>query len=471
MNNDNTDTERHLKNRNLELTFILTIITTVFSFLYLIIVFSFQKKSNTTERTQNSFFSGIFFNIVIFVLLILCLFKLFFQESIFNVFIIVCFVLIFIYVGISTFLNFKTFSDVFNNSTTTNNTTDVSKHSLLILFGIIISGFIIFWIVKNIENKSKNSTIISSVLIGVLVVLFLGLIYKTIFVQIPVGNSKKNAFFTLVLQILLYIPCLFSGVFDKIGKSVVGEYNSSTMGSLIMLGLALILFVVYFKVPSLFNFINVQGGKQLVNKPVYTDTQYQLGTYQELNGSEKMDYQFAISFWFFLDAVPPNTTSSFNKFTSLLNFGEKPNILYNGKTNTLMVTIQQKDLKKTTPNRLTDFDENDNRILYKNKNVLLQKWNNLIINSSGGVLDIFLNGELVKSDIGVVPYFTFENLTIGENDGIKGGICNVIYFSRPLNTSNIYYIYNLVKNKSPPVLNTSNKTILTQNLSTLNSSI
>ena len=198
----------------------------------------------------------------------------------------------------------------------------------------------------------------------------------------------------------------------------------------------------------------------LTNKPVYTDSQYSLGTYKELNGNDKLDYQYAISFWFFLDAAPPNTNSSYSKYTSLLNFGEKPNVLYNGTTNTLMITIKQKDLNKITNNKLTDFDENDNRILYKNTNMLLQKWNNIIINYNGGILDIFLNGELVKSDIGVVPYYTIDNLTIGEDNGIKGGICNVIYFSKALNSSNIYYLYNMVKNNNPPILNESEKTIL-----------
>ena len=125
-----------------------------------------------------------------------------------------------------------------------------------------------------------------------------------------------------------------------------------------------------------------------------------------------------------------------------------------------MITIKQKDLNKITNNKLTDFDENDNRILYKNTNMLLQKWNNIIINYNGGILDIFLNGELVKSDIGVVPYYTLDNLTIGEDNGIKGGMCNVIYFSKALNSSNIYYLYNMVKNNSPPILNASDKTML-----------
>jgi hypothetical protein len=94
------------------------------------------------------------------------------------------------------------------------------------------------------------------------------------------------------LSTLFYIPCLFSGVFDSIGKFAVGQYNASSMGSLLMLIFAIILLVVYFTMPSLFNLLNMQGGKQLVNKPVYTDAQYSLATYEQLNGNNNFDYQY-----------------------------------------------------------------------------------------------------------------------------------------------------------------------------------
>ena len=208
----------------------------------------------------------------------------------------------------------------------------------------------------------------------------------------------------------------------------------------------------------------------LVNKPVDTNTQYSLGTYEELNGSDNFDYQYAISSWFFINASAPNTNPSYNKYTSILNFGNKPNILYNASTNTLRVTMQQKDLKKTTKNKLIDFDEDGNRIIYVKHNLLLQKWNNIIINYNGGVLDVFLNGELVKSNIGVVPYYTLDSLTIGEENGIKGGMCNVVYFKRALTAMNIYFLYNMIKNKQLPVSNSSNITIIKKNTSTLSES-
>jgi hypothetical protein len=342
--------------------------------------------------------------------------------------------------------------------------TSLFKRALLFLFGLVISGLLIFWIVNGIQNASGTSGMTSFILNSIIVLLVLAFIYRTMIVKLPQGNSKKNAFFEMIINLIFYIPCLFSTVFDKgfnFGKT---EYNSTTSGSIIMLVIAILLYVVYFCTPSLFNLIYLQGGKLLVNKPVDMDTKYSLGTYQELNGSDTFDYQYAISSWIFINSATPNTNSSYSKYTSLLNFGGKPNVLYNGSTNSLMITMQQKDLNKVNKGNIVDFDEEGNRIIYKNSNVLLQKWNNIIINYNSGVLDIFLNGELVKSSAGVVPYYTLDNLTIGEENGIKGGICNVVYFKRALNSSNVYYLYNMVKNSSPPLLNDSDKTLIEENI-------
>jgi hypothetical protein len=90
----------------------------------------------------------------------------------------------------------------------------------------------------------------------------------------------------------------------------------------------------------------------------------------------------------------------------------------------------------------------------------------MIINYNGGTLDIFLNGELVKSLPGIVPYYKLDNLTIGETNGVNGGICNVVYFNKTLTSTNIYYLYNMVKNFSPPIVEDNNYTIVKDKLTT-----
>lgn len=458
-------------------TLLLTIIISVFAFLYIIILLTLpgdegKQQSNLLSNFSNfGTYGTILFLIFLVVVTILISAN---RESFFNnqtkaASIII--LLLLICILWTTTLGMNLFSNVSTNNLADNSKINVFKKSLLVLFGLLISGLVIYWLTYNIENLSGKSSIVSFILNILLVVIILGLIYKTIYVKMPVGNTKKNAFFNLILNTIFYIPCLVSGLFDGLGKLFANEYNATNLGSIFMLIFAITLVVIYFKIPYLFNSISRQGGELLVNKPVYTDTIYNLGTYEQLNGSDKFDYQYAISCWIYIDAMPPNTSANYNKFTSLLNFGNKPNIMYNGKTNTLMITMQQKDLNKISKNNLLEFDSNGNRIIYINKNVLLQKWNNIIINYNGGTLDIFLNGELVKSSIEVVPYYTFENLTIGENDGIKGGICNVIYFRHALTSSNIYLIYNTVKNNTPPVLNDSNETIMKQDFNVVKESV
>ena len=460
---------------------LLTIIIAVFALLYLIVLLTLpdkvvstptgSKSSNFLDNfTKFSMFSSLGFLLFIIVIAIVIA-K--YPGGFFNdkemaggsmVIVLLISILWAILIGGSVF------SDVTDNSIA-NGKLNIFKRALLVLFGIVISGLIIAWAVYNVQNSAGKSGTVSLVLNLLVVILVLGLIYKTVVVRLPAGNSNKNAFFSMIMNSIFYIPCFFSGIFDNIGSIVSGKVDANTTGSLLMVLAVSVLLVAYYYTPSVFNIINTQGGTQLVNKPVYTNSVYSLGTYQDLNGTDNFEYQYAISFWVFLDASPPNTNPSYSKYTSLLNFGNKPNVLYNGETNTLKVIMNQKDLSKITNNKLTDFDEDGNRVIYTNDKMLLQKWNNIIINYSGGVLDIFLNGDLVKSSVGVVPYYTLDNLTIGEENGINGGICNVVYFKRALNASNIYYLYNMVKNKTPPVLNDSNKTILTQNIDQVNSSI
>jgi hypothetical protein len=458
-------------------TLLLTIIIAVFAFLYLVIVLTLPEKdtslfkgnkkySNFLQNFSNFSVYGSF-SFIIFIIIVTIAISTypggFFNDKTTSSAVMI--LLLLICILWSMLLAGNIFPEFTDNILTMNKKIEINrmrlfKTSMMFLFAIVIIAILIFWIVYNIQNLSSESSIINLLLNIVLVIIFLALIYNTIYVKLPNGNSRKSGFFDVIMNVIFYLPCLIGNLFESLGKGLSNEYNSTTTGSLLMLLFAIILIVIYFNMPSMYNKINLQGGNQLVNKPVYTDSQYALGTYEELNGSESFDYQYAISCWIFLDAAGPNVNPSSKKYATLLNFGNKPNILYNAKTNTLMITMQQKDLKVKTQNKLTDFDENGNRLIYKNTNIPLQKWNNFIINYNGGILDIFLNGELVKSEVGVVPYYTLDSLTIGEDKGVKGGICNVVYFRNALTSSNIYYIYNTAKGKEPPVTNDSNATII-----------
>ena len=455
-------------------SFLLTILIAVFGFLYLITLFTLPELVSSNKiNFFNKESSFTFYGSILFFIFLLVMTGLittypggFLNDKISAP---VSIILLLICIIWSVLLISSSFPDL-TNKFADSNKINLFKQAMLVLFGIIVSGLLIFWIVYNIQKLSGQSSIISFSLNILLVLIVLAFIYKIMNVNFPTGNTKKNGFFNLLFSLVFYIPCIFSGIFDKIGGIFANELNSSNMGSIIMLLFAVLLVVIYFSTPVLFNKVSSQGGQQLVNKPVYTDSLYSLGTYEQLNGKNEFDYQYAISSWIYLDSAGPNTNASYKNYTSLLNFANKPNIMYNGSENTIMITMEQKNLEQNTENKLTDFDNNGNRIIYKNTNVPLQKWNHFIINYNGGIMDIFLNGELVKSIPGVIPYYTLDSLTIGEKNGIKGGICNVVYFRNVLTRNNIYYLYNTVKNKTPPVTMDKNTTIVENDISNVLSS-
>jgi hypothetical protein len=122
--------------------------------------------------------------------------------------------------------------------------------------------------------------------------------------------------------------------------------------------------------------------------------------------------------------------------------------------------IYQKKNKVIKKMLTEGFEEPKEIIIHEERGILLQKWNNIIINYNGGTLDIFMNGKLIKSKINVVPYINDTALTIGKDDGVNGDICNLIYYKSPMSKSDIYRMYHIFKNKNPPVINKSDTNIM-----------
>ena len=460
--------------KNFNVSLLISSLFGLFGFLYLIVLLTFNNSYENlgSSKTMDKFssfskYGSIFF--IIFLIIITSVIATypggFFNDKGTSTAVIIILPFICIIWGIMLIINF--FSDSNNNSKGNKQLIESKfatiKKTFLVLLGISISGIIIAYITFYTQNIPNKSNIPSFILSLFLIISVLILIYKTIFVTLPSSqmNNYKNSFFDLLINVLFYIPCIFSGIFDKIMKLFISEYNSNSPSTFLILIVIIILIALYFLiVPLIQSSFNKQGGKQLVEKPINTNNESVISSYQELNGKDTFDYQYGLSFWLFIESAPPNTNYNYNNFTSIFNYGGKPNILYKADTNTLMITMDQEQLSKKTNNKLIEYDENGNRIVYINNNFLLQKWNNIIINYNGGTLDIFLNGELVKSSIEVIPYMKYDTITIGTNNGINGGVCNVVYFKTPLTLTKIYYIYNNLKDKNVPVVNYYNKTII-----------
>ena len=465
------------------------ILVSVFALIYLIILFTFptEEKSEYVKTGKLGLFSGIprlpMIFLLLFIIFLMAVGSLIYTYpgGFFNNKGIAYSVIILLLVICILWLTLLILNLYPNMSNMMLNYTKMTfyKKSLLTLFGLIVSGLLISWISSTLGGITSKSNTLSSIVNILLIIVVLSLVYKLISVKSPntVFNAKKGSLLEIVFNLIFYIPCLFTDLFDTIMKLGIDEYNSNTTGTYLMLLLAIVLWVLYIYLPSIYNNINIQGGKLLINKPISTKILTPLGTYEELNKNSTYDYQYAISFWVYINAVPPNDSASTEKYTSILNYGNKPNVLYKAKSNSLIITMDQSEANKISKDKQMQnkndlqFDSDGNLILYQNDEMKLQKWNHFILNYNGGILDVFLDGQLVKSNEGIVPYYTLDSLTTGDKNGVSGSICNVVYFNKPLTSNNIYYLYNTSKYNNPPVVNTSNITVIKENISKIEGAI
>lgn len=349
----------------------------------------------------------------------------------------------------------------------------------------------LLWCLQYLYYKISSTNIGKFIISCVLIIAALTIVYKII----TLTSLNKTPLFKSIMNILLFIPSLFLMLFGFV-------YTNATKTIIPLLFLVIILFILYLIYPIITSALFRQGGEQLVNQPIPLNSEDIIATYQTLNADNKYDYQYALSFWFYLDSAPPSTNSVYSstEYANILSYGKNPSIRYNPLTNTLLITVEadpnkplsilettqkledkltnateeqleriQKEIKqniqlvKTTP-VVTELDSSGNRIIYLKPDILLQKWNNVIINYQGGTLDVFYNGELVKSEIEVVPYVTFDTMVVGQNNGLRGEVANILYFKKPLDIFKIRKLYQPLKDKNPPSLSVDKRTIITKNI-------
>jgi hypothetical protein len=309
-------------------------------------------------------------------------------------------------------------------------------------FGISICGVLIitaiFWLYNNITILSNLSFFI---LLIVSVIIILGFIYIVFnnLLKPFIENKSPPSLFTFIIKFLFYIPCILLNFIDYTKK----QYNITTKPVWVLFIVELILITLYFLIPFLVKNISLHEGKQLLKDPVYTNNLTTLGTYENLSNKNKKDkfqYNYGLSFWLYINPQPPNTSAAYTTYTSLLNYGNKPNVLYYGKNNSLKVVCQNK--------------RNDLVTIYETTDIKYQKWMHFIINYDSGTMDVFINKNLVASKSGIAPFMTFEKVTAGQFDGVNGGIKDVLYFNRIIPPNQIMLVFNLENDNN---LETSNE--------------
>ena len=150
-------------------------------------------------------------------------------------------------------------------------------------------------------------------------------------------------------------------------------FGNTTKNDLMFLGISVSVCGLYL----LFNFVIIpfgmtkyykQGGKQLVNNPISTDILTNVATYENLNGTDKISYKYALSFWFYIDSFSPSTNASYLKAVPILSYGDNPCIKYHGPSNSIIITVKQKTGD-------TDIVDSIQKLETNIKTENIEKWN------------------------------------------------------------------------------------------------
>ena len=188
------------------------------------------------------------------------------------------------------------------------------------------------------------------------------------------------------------------------------------------------------------NFTNYDNAIIIQNKPVYINKETVPQNNNLIHNNINMNLNYTLSAWFFLNHKTGEHGYKYDTYATILNYNMKPKVSFNNSNGKLKIEMNSggdKD-KISVAQYITD--------------VPLQRWNNLVVNYDGGVVDIFINGELKKSLKNILPTVSYDSITLGETNGISGGVCNVVYYPSRISYDRILMNYNLLKNNNPPTI-------------------
>lgn len=266
-------------------------------------------------------------------------------------------------------------------------------------------------------------------------------------------QAPKGSLISFFFNLLMYLPCLLVAFIDYIKY----EYNITTKPVWLLLLAEIVLIVLWVIIPLILTKYATRNGIQLVKEPQYLNKESMLGTFEELYGNddntgrdltsadnsvERFSYHYSLSAWFYLNPQPPNTSPAYNRYTNILSYGSKPAIEFNAAENSLRIMVEsEKELGKK-----------ETYMIYETKDILFQKWNNIVINYDRGTMDVFINGILVGTKPSISPYMTFESIKVGSANGLNGGVSNVMYYKDNLSKGYIETIYQALKGREEPFI-------------------
>jgi hypothetical protein len=336
--------------------------------------------------------------------------------------------------------------------------------------------FFIFGIyLYSTSTNTFNIDYISNYIIVILIVVVgLGILYRALISYM----EKLKGWGGFIAQLIFYIPCVFYDVWEYF----INEINLTPYSVYLFLLFEILLIILYFYLPDISDKVTGKdNGIELLNDVEFLDNgkmiianSDDLKIPQEDQSKYKSNLQgeyltnYCLSMWIYINPHPPNHIA-YSKETEIFSYGftdfkgiehVKPMIRYYGGGDGSDQLIERNKLvfyfSRYPPVNQYDSDEHT----FYDVTIEMQKWNQIVLNYNRNIVDIFINGNLERTfQMKDLPmYNDLDNIVIGDDNGIDGGICNVTYYRHPLSPEQIALSYNTMVNSDLPVPRKKSKT-------------
>jgi len=321
-------------------------------------------------------------------------------------------------------------------------------------FGVFFLGLMATFLYNATQNLNSPLSIIKLILSIIVTLAIIGVVLK--YVEMT-DLYAESSVLQLFINVCFYLPCLFVNIIDL---AVLRTGGSPSRDSIIVLIIMIAVYALYFGFPLFNKWRKSQRGMPLLTDAVNLGKQITVATYDDItqfmsgiatdvsnkisskesfvsstdasgnsttpdpvapsSNTPDLHYHYGISFSIFMDINDPRDNN-----ISILTFGGKPSVLYNPSKNNFIVAVNDPQTEEKP------------EIVYETTDLPLQKWNDIIINYDSGIFDVFVNSELKMSKHVNVPFMRYDTITVGQDDGINGGIRNVAFYREPINVDEV----------------------------------
>lgn len=328
-----------------------------------------------------------------------------------------------------------------------NKSTEATKFFLKLLgvISILIFGIYIY----ATSTNSVNLDAISNYSIVVIITLFgLAITYQWFIDYI----SKLSGWWGFIAQLIFYIPCVLYDVWEYFLEQV----NLTPYSIYLFIVVEIVLIILYAFLPDITGKIAGEDESILLqDKILLLDKSRMLCNSDKLKILEETNYRtnYCISFWTYIN-IHPHTHPGYNSEREILTYGftdqhgidhVKPMVRYYGGGGGDDQPIERNKLifyfSRYPPVKQYATDEHT----FYDVTIEPQKWNQITMNYNRNKVEIYINGHLERTFLmnkNLPIYNDLDKITIGDDNGIDGGICNVRYYKHPLSPEQIALTYN-----------------------------